>query len=217
MHSLLFVPYYLVSITVYLSIFGKEHDPAHLTFVQFVSTALLSVLAIPFLETAYMNINGNFLILIAYLAVMPTVVALYVMAKYQRNTTPTRSAVIYSMEPPLAALFAFLIIGEQIGMVGIVGGVLILLGLIISELSDVIFKRNRGNDANIALPWYSDFVFVQELYKLFFFQRKKWFNQYLRNSKPKSILNADEIGAKKYFHNSFSVCNRIWSCFSSDY
>jgi drug/metabolite transporter (DMT)-like permease len=127
--------------TVYLSIFGKVHDPAHLTFIQFVSTALLSVLAIPFLETAYMNINGNFLILIAYLAVMPTVVALYVMAKYQKNTTPTRSAVIYSMEPPLAALFAFLVIGEHIGMVGIVGGVLILLGLIISELADVIFKR----------------------------------------------------------------------------
>jgi drug/metabolite transporter (DMT)-like permease len=127
--------------TVYLSIFGKDHDPAHLTFVQFVSTALLSALAIPFLETVYININGNFLILISYLAVMPTVVALYIMAKYQKNTTPTRSAVIYSMEPPFAALFAFLIIGEQIGIVGIVGGVLILFGLIISELSDVVFKR----------------------------------------------------------------------------
>jgi drug/metabolite transporter (DMT)-like permease len=109
--------------------------------VQFVSTALLSALAIPFLETVYININGNFLILISYLAVMPTVVALYIMAKYQKNTTPTRSAVIYSMEPPFAALFAFLIIGEQIGIVGIVGGVLILFGLIISELSDVVFKR----------------------------------------------------------------------------
>jgi drug/metabolite transporter (DMT)-like permease len=129
--------------TVYLSIFGKEHDPAHLTFIQFVSTALLSVLAIPFLETAYMNINSNFLILIAYLAVMPTVVALYVMAKYQKYTTPTRSAVIYSMEPPLAALFAFFIIGETMGVTGVIGGILILLGLIVSELSDNLFKRKK--------------------------------------------------------------------------
>ena len=127
--------------TVYLSIFGKEHDPAHLTFIQFVLTALLSALAIPFLETAYMNINRNFFICIAYLAVMPTVVALYVMAKYQKYTTPTRSAVIYSMEPPFAALFAFVFINEQIGLIGIVGGVLILLGLIVSESSDIIFKR----------------------------------------------------------------------------
>jgi drug/metabolite transporter (DMT)-like permease len=131
--------------TVYLSIFGKEHDPAHLTFLQFISTALLSVLAIPFLETAYIHINFNFIIQIAYLAIMPTVVALYVMAKYQKYTTPTRSAVIYSMEPPLAALFAFFLIGEQIGIQGIVGGILILFGLIISELSDNIFNRQRVN------------------------------------------------------------------------
>jgi drug/metabolite transporter (DMT)-like permease len=130
--------------TVCLSIFGKDHDPAHLTFVQFVSTALLSVLAIPFLEIAYIHVNSNFFILIVYLAVMPTVVALYVMAKYQKYTTPTRSAVIYSMEPPLAALFAFFIIGEQIGIAGIVGGILILLGLIISELSDVLFHGLRA-------------------------------------------------------------------------
>jgi drug/metabolite transporter (DMT)-like permease len=81
--------------------------------------------------------------ILTYLAVMPTVVALYTMAKYQKYTTPTRSAIIYSMESPIAAFFAFMIIGEQIGIVGVVGGVLILSGLIVSELSDVIFKRKK--------------------------------------------------------------------------
>jgi drug/metabolite transporter (DMT)-like permease len=126
--------------TVYLNIYGEEHDPAHLTFMQFISTALLSVLAVSFWETAYISVSGNLMLIIAYLAVMPTVVALYLMAKYQKYTTPTRSAVIYSLEPPFAALFAFLIIDEQIGIIGIIGGLIILLGLIISELSDVIFK-----------------------------------------------------------------------------
>jgi drug/metabolite transporter (DMT)-like permease len=125
--------------TVYLGIYGKDHDPAHLTMVQFASTAVLAALAIPFLETAHLNLTSRFLLNIAYLAVMPTVVALYVMAKYQKYTTPTRSAIIYSMEPPLAAIFAFFIIGEQIGLIGVVGGMLILTGLIVSELSDVIF------------------------------------------------------------------------------
>jgi drug/metabolite transporter (DMT)-like permease len=129
--------------TVYLSVYGKDHDPAHLTFVQFASTAILAAIAIPFLETAYINLTFNFLLNLAYLAVMPTVVALYVMAKYQKYTTPTRSAIIYSMEPPFAAIFAFLIIGEQIGMIGIIGGMLILFGLIVSELSDVIFTRTE--------------------------------------------------------------------------
>ncbi len=129
--------------TVYLSIYGEKHDPAHLTFMQFISTALFSILFVSFWETAYINININFVMLIIYLAVFPTVVALYLMAKYQKFSTPTRSAVIYSLEPPFAALFAFLIIGEQIGIGGIIGGIFILLGLIISELSDAIFKQKR--------------------------------------------------------------------------
>jgi drug/metabolite transporter (DMT)-like permease len=129
--------------TVYLGIFGKEHDPAHLTFMQFVSTALLSALALPLFERGYINMTGNFIVLMVYLAVMPTVVALYIMAKYQKDTTPTRSAVIYSMEPPFAALFAFFIIGETMGISGVIGGMLILLGLIVSELSDNLFKRKK--------------------------------------------------------------------------
>ena len=129
--------------TVYLGIFGKEHDPAHLTFIQFASTTILAAIAIPFLEIARLNLTFNFSLNLAYLAIMPTVVALYVMAKYQKYTTPTRSAIIYSMEPPIAAIFAFFIIGEQIGMIGVIGGMLILSGLIVSELSDVIFTRKE--------------------------------------------------------------------------
>jgi drug/metabolite transporter (DMT)-like permease len=125
--------------TVYLGVYGKDHDPAHLTFVQFISTAILSVISIPFLETTHLNMTFSFLLNLTYLAVMPTVVALYVMAKYQKYTTPTRSAIIYSMEPPIAAVFAYFIIGEQIGVIGIVGGIVILCGLIVSELSDVVF------------------------------------------------------------------------------
>ena len=125
--------------TVYLGVYGKDHYPAHLTFVQFALTAILAVIAIPLLETAHLNLTANFLFNLTYLAVMPTVVALYVMAKYQKYTTPTRSAIIYSMEPPIAAVFAFFIIGEQIGMIGVAGGLVIISGLIVSELSDVIF------------------------------------------------------------------------------
>jgi drug/metabolite transporter (DMT)-like permease len=129
--------------TVYLGVYGKDHDPAHLTFIQFASTAVLAAFAIPFLETAHLNLTYGFLMNLAYLAVMPTVIALYVMAKYQKYTTPTRSAIIYSLEPPIAAIFAFFIIDEKIGLMGAFGGMLILSGLIVSELSDVLFVRSK--------------------------------------------------------------------------
>jgi drug/metabolite transporter (DMT)-like permease len=129
--------------TVYLTVYGEEQDPVHLTFIQFVSTAVLAAFAIPFIETAQLNLTVHFLLNLSYLAVMPTVIALYVMAKYQRYTTPTRSAIIYSLEPPIAAIFAFFIIGEQIGITGVMGGILILSGLIISELSDIVFTFKK--------------------------------------------------------------------------
>ena len=129
--------------TVYLGVYGNDHDPVHLTFTQFTSTTIFATLAIPFLETAHLNLTSHFLMNLAYLAVMPTVVALYVMTKYQKYTTPTRSAIIYSMEPPFAAIFAFCIIGEHLGMTGIFGGILILSGLIVSELSDSIFTAQE--------------------------------------------------------------------------
>jgi drug/metabolite transporter (DMT)-like permease len=129
--------------TVFIDIFGKEHDPAHLSFVQFLLTALFAMLIIPFVEDPYLNVNTNLLMILIYLAIMPTVVALYILTKYQKYTTPTRSAIIYSMEPPIAAFFAYFIIGELIGFVGFVGCILILIGLIVSELSDVLFKRKQ--------------------------------------------------------------------------
>jgi drug/metabolite transporter (DMT)-like permease len=129
--------------TVYLDIFSKVHDPAHLSFTQFVITAVFASMAIPVLETPYLIINNVFLLNLAYMVVMPTILALYVMAKYQKYTTPTRSAVIYSMEPPIAAIFAIFLVGELLNVGGIIGMVLILSGLIVSELSDIIFTKKK--------------------------------------------------------------------------
>jgi drug/metabolite transporter (DMT)-like permease len=130
---------------VYMDVFGKLHEPAHLTIMQFLTTSVLALAAIPFLEVPYLAINNSFLLILFYLAVMPTVVALYILTKYQRYTTPTRSAVIYSMEPPIATIFAFFIVGERLGFLGLLGGMFILFGLIVSELSDNFF-RHRGKE-----------------------------------------------------------------------
>lgn len=129
--------------TVYLDIFGKDNDPAHLSFIQFLTTMIFAIMATPFLEEPRLNVNTDFLAVLLYLAVFPTVVALYVMAKYQKYTTPTRSAIIYSMEPPIAAMFAYLLLGEFLGLFGLLGGGLIVVGLVISELSDTMFKDRQ--------------------------------------------------------------------------
>jgi drug/metabolite transporter (DMT)-like permease len=125
---------------VYLGMFGEMHDPFHLTFMQFITVALFSVPFI-FIEHAYLALNGISIPILLYLAVLPTIVALYIQTKYQKDTTPTRCAVIASLEPPIAAIFAAVLLGESLGLAGIAGGALILIGVLVSEFSEFIFKN----------------------------------------------------------------------------
>ncbi|WP_019911191.1 DMT family transporter [Paenibacillus sp. HW567] len=52
----------------------------------------------------------------------------------QKYTTPTRTGLIFSMEPVFAALFGYWFVGEKLSMQGYTGAALVLLGIAFSEL-----------------------------------------------------------------------------------
>ncbi len=132
---------------VYLDIYGKQYDASHLTLIQFVSTFALGAIGAVTLEPMRFELTSGVAGMLAYLIVFPTIVALYVQTRYQKDTTPTRSAIIFSIEPVLAAGFAYVLLGERIGAIGAVGAGLILAGLLVSELWDVILRRDRDEPA----------------------------------------------------------------------
>jgi drug/metabolite transporter (DMT)-like permease len=74
----------------------------------------------------------------AYLTLLATVLSIYVQTRYQKDTTPTRAAIIFSVEPVIAAGIAYLALGEELGAAGVAGGVFIIAGVLVSELSDSI-------------------------------------------------------------------------------
>lgn len=120
---------------VYLDVFSKGLDPVHLTVAQFVVCGVLGFIAAGFFETVRFHPTAGAYGALLYLTIFATVIALFVQTRYQKDTTPTRSALIFSIEPVLAAGFAYLILGEVLGVVGMVGGGLIVGGVLISELS----------------------------------------------------------------------------------
>jgi drug/metabolite transporter (DMT)-like permease len=79
---------------------------------------------------------------IAVTAVLATAGAFLVQNIAQRHTTPTRTALILAMEPVFAALTAWLVAGETLGLRGILGGGLVLAGMLSSELEP--WRRLRG-------------------------------------------------------------------------
>jgi drug/metabolite transporter (DMT)-like permease len=120
---------------VYLDVFSKGEEAIHLTLSQFVVCTILGLCAAAFSETIIFVPSAGAIGALLYLTIFATVVAITVQVRYQKDTTPTRSAVIFSIEPVLAAGFAYLLLGEVLGPLGLVGGGLIVAGVLVSELS----------------------------------------------------------------------------------
>ena len=129
---------------VLLDIFGKEADAGQLTVMQFVISAIGGGMAMLFFEDARLVLTLGAVLELGYLAVAASVVALYLQTKYQPDTTPARSAVIFSLEPVIAAVLAYVVMGELLGLLGALGGGLILAGLLFSQLSDRFFGAQSG-------------------------------------------------------------------------
>lgn len=120
---------------VMLDVASKKDDIYTLIFAQLVVTSLGALMATFILETpSFGYLEVDLWISVVYLALMATIVATFLQTKYQKDTTPAKAAVIFTMEPVFSAVLAFLVLGEMIGLAGILGGIIIVSGLVISEI-----------------------------------------------------------------------------------
>jgi drug/metabolite transporter (DMT)-like permease len=118
---------------VLLDYFTKESFHAEIIFYQFVPAAVIGFLCMPF-SSYHTEFSSDLAISILYLTVFATVVALSVQAKYQRETTPTKAAIIFTMEPVFSAIFAFFFLREHLSALSITGAAIMFAGLMYSEL-----------------------------------------------------------------------------------
>ena len=119
---------------IFVQIYAKEFPFEKLVFVQLLTTALLSIPSMFLLETRKLIYNPNLLSGIVVTAVFATALGIAIQNRMQKDTTATKASVIYTMEPVFAGIFSYLILGEVLGPVGMVGAGLILLGMLCSEL-----------------------------------------------------------------------------------
>jgi drug/metabolite transporter (DMT)-like permease len=123
---------------IYLDAIPGGIDAMSLTFVIFISCGIAGGAGALLVEEIRLVPGPDLFIPLAYLTLFATVIALGIQNRYQADTTPTRAAVIFSLEPVLAAGFAYIIGGESLGPAGMAGAAIIFCGLILSELSESI-------------------------------------------------------------------------------
>jgi drug/metabolite transporter (DMT)-like permease len=119
---------------IYVQIYSKEFPFEKLVFVQLLTTAVLSIPSMFLLETINFVYNLNLVSAILVTALFATALGIAIQNRMQKDTTATKASVIYTMEPVFAGVFSYLILGEVLGSVGMVGAGLILSGMLCSEL-----------------------------------------------------------------------------------
>ncbi|PLY00319.1 MAG: EamA/RhaT family transporter [Desulfuromonas sp.] len=140
------------SLFVALHILGLDaltegYDGRALTFVQIATMAVLGFLGSWFYEpvTWPRSWSNELLVALVITSLFATVYAFWVMTSFQRLTTPTRAALIYTLEPVFAAFFSVLLLEEQLSSLAWAGGGLIVFGMICAEAWPYLAARRLAN------------------------------------------------------------------------
>ncbi len=115
--------------------FAHRMNPIILTLAQLLTVALLAGLISRVFEPPVpLFPRGQPLFAAAFTGVLATAVAFGVQTMAQRFTTATHTALIFATEPIFAALGSFVLIGERLTSIQLLGGALILTGMLAAEL-----------------------------------------------------------------------------------
>jgi drug/metabolite transporter (DMT)-like permease len=114
--------------------FVSSSDYRQLMLLQFPGTALLCSIA-AFFERPFIVWNSHMILALFLTGIFATAFCFSVQAYAQRLTTANHAALIFSLEPFFAALFAFWILGQVLTLREWAGGILVLSGILVSELN----------------------------------------------------------------------------------
>ena len=116
--------------------FTRLYDTWLLVGVQFLTVTVLSGLSSLLFEpfTWPRVWSDQLLFSLAITGIFATAFALLVQTRMQRYTTPTRTAIIFAMEPVSAALVGVFWAGETLTTPQLLGGALIVAAMVMAEL-----------------------------------------------------------------------------------
>lgn len=117
---------------ILIGIFAPVVNPRRITFVQVATTSLLSFAAMP-VTGEQVPAFSSFVFLSAFGLGIASALIQSVINWAQRRISPTRATIIYACEPVWGGVFGRMA-GERLPVIALLGGVLIVVGVLISGL-----------------------------------------------------------------------------------
>jgi drug/metabolite transporter (DMT)-like permease len=114
--------------------FAGSSNSGILAITQIATGAVLAAVTFWWAEPVHIQWTRGVWIALAITSLFATAVAFAVQTWAQRYSSPTRTALIFSMEPVFAWVTSYLVAGEVLSTRGTIGAVLILTGILLVEL-----------------------------------------------------------------------------------
>lgn len=119
---------------VAVSRFSPGMDAVRLAIIQIGLAGILCYAAAFIFESPRVDLPGDTWFAIIFTGLFATALVFSLQVFVQRYTTPTHTALLFSLEPVFAAFFGWWWASETLGAREIIGCGLILLGMIIAEI-----------------------------------------------------------------------------------
>ena len=113
---------------------AKDASPGLITVVQIGVAALLAAGTCGWAEPPRLNWTTEVLVALAVTSLLATALAFFVQTWAQRWSSPTRTALLFSLEPVFAWIASYLLAGEALSVRGVAGAALILSGIAVVEV-----------------------------------------------------------------------------------
>lgn len=116
-----------------IGFFTKTYDPIKLTFVQFVTTFLLSGIWRIFTGEGMFRIPTQYWGDVLFLGIFSTFLAFLLQNVAQKHTTSTHAAVLLSLESFFGSILSILLLGDVFSPKMILGSIIIFAAIITAE------------------------------------------------------------------------------------
>lgn len=119
--------------------YSLRHSVAALSFLQVETTAVLTALCLPVLaatrwEPPFVRWSPSLVGAILITAVGATALCFSLQVWAQQYTSPTHTAILFSLEPVFAALTSLIVVHEHLSARVLAGAILVFIGIVLAEL-----------------------------------------------------------------------------------
>jgi len=121
-----------------LSRMSQKHTARSLAATQIIMMALIGAIILPFEGSAQLASLPDRLMpvlpIVLFLGIVATAGMLFLQAIGQQRVSAAKSALIYALEPAFASMFSWLWLGEQLTQRAAIGGALVVMAVVFSEM-----------------------------------------------------------------------------------